>query len=85
MLPLDQIVKNVGVTSNEFFWIMVHFLQWTWTYKGTMLEKRNSPSPGATTNYLEVMIDDEKITKIQLDKICGSSHELFFHTIIHGR
>ncbi len=31
------------------------------------------------------MIDDEKITNIQLDKICGSSHELFFHTIIHGR
>ncbi len=30
------------------------------------------------------MIDDEEITKIELDKICGSSHELFFHTTIHG-
>jgi hypothetical protein len=40
---------------------------------------------GATTNDLEVMINDEEITKIQLDKICGSSHELFFHITIYGR
>jgi hypothetical protein len=44
--------------------------------------KKKYSKPGIATNYLEVMINDEEITKIQLDKICGSSHELFFHTIL---
>jgi hypothetical protein len=46
--------------------------------------KKKYSKPGAATNYLEVMIDDEKITTIQLNKICGSNHELFFHITIHG-
>ncbi len=54
-----------------------HPKEWCW--------KKIYSKLGATTNYLEVMINDEEITKIQLNKICGSSHELFIHTTIHGR
>jgi hypothetical protein len=33
-----------------------------------------------TTNYLEVMVDDEEVVKNQLDKICESDHDFFSHT-----
>jgi len=39
-------------------------------------EKKDSQPSAATNNYLEVLVDDEKIVQIQLDKdkICEDNH-----------
>lgn len=31
-------------------------------------------------NYLEVLVNNEKATKLHLNKICGNDNELFYHT-----
>ncbi len=39
----------------------------------------------ATTNYLEVLVDDEVVVQNQLDKICGNNHDLFSHIRVPRR
>jgi hypothetical protein len=42
-------------------------------------KKKDLKTSVTTTNYLEVVVDDEKVIENQLDKICGSNHDLFSH------
>jgi hypothetical protein len=42
-------------------------------------KKKDPKTSATTTNYLEVMVDDEKVIKNQLDKICESDHDFFSH------
>jgi len=42
-------------------------------------KKKDPKTSVTTTNYLEVLVDDDKTIENQLDKICGSYHDLFSH------
>jgi hypothetical protein len=44
-------------------------------------EEKDSKLGATTNNYLEVLVDDEKMVQIQLDKdkICEDSYDLFLH------
>jgi hypothetical protein len=48
-------------------------------------KKTNLKTCAITTNYLEVMVDDEEIVRNQLDQICGNNHDLFSHTMVPRR
>jgi hypothetical protein len=66
-------------------WLKVQFLWRTWTYKEWCWKKKDLKTCVATTNYLEVMVDDEEIIQNQLGKICGNGHDLFSHTNVVKR
>jgi hypothetical protein len=44
-------------------------------------EKKDSKLGAATNNYLEVLVNDEKMVQIQLDKdkVCEDNYDLFLH------
>jgi len=48
--------------------------------------KRKDIKPSnSTTNYLEVLVNDEKATLIELNRICGANHHLSFGNMIPKR
>ncbi len=43
-------------------------------------QKKNGKGPIASTNYLEVMVDDEKVTLAKLNQFYGVKNNVFFGT-----
>jgi hypothetical protein len=39
-------------------------------------KKKNTKPSNSTTNYLEVLLNDEEATLNELNKICGANHHL---------
>lgn len=88
MLPLDQSVKNVGAYIKLKIVVQgVFFYKGLGHTKEQCGEKKDSQPSVATKKYLEVLVDDEKIVQIQLDKdkICEDNHDLFLHIRVHMR
>jgi hypothetical protein len=48
-------------------------------------KKKDAKIGVATTNYLEVLVNDEEAIQNQLNKICGSNHDLFSHIRVPRR
>ncbi len=44
--------------------------------------KKDSKPGASTTNYLELLVDNEEAVRTHFDKICGDNHELFSHTMV---
>jgi hypothetical protein len=39
--------------------------------------KKTTKGPTATTNFLEVLVDDEEVTFYELNRICGDDQHVF--------
>jgi hypothetical protein len=53
--------------------------------KGHCWKKKDPKTCATVINYLEVLVDDKEMIQNQLDKICGSNHDLFSHIRVPKR
>ncbi len=65
-------IENCGLRCS-FYEGLGHVNEHCW-------EKKDPKMRLTTTNYLEMMVDDEEEVQNQLDRICGKNHDLFLHT-----
>jgi hypothetical protein len=72
--------KILGLHRIENYGLKCNFCRGLGHTKECCLKKKDPYMSGAATNYLEVVVDGEEAIRNYLDKICGSSQDLFSHT-----